>query len=118
MPGGYFILHLVDKEGFNPVSNNTTLPIIVTSGKTPSKTIKTNNYDYTSNYTVDKNIGTIIEKFQFKNGSVRKQEQQLFMEDKEVILTIIQQCGFILQSIVDVANKDYGKQYIYIFVKP
>jgi hypothetical protein len=67
---------------------------------------------------LDNNVGTIIEKFQFKNGSVRKQEQQLFMEDKEVILTIVQQCGFTLKSIVDVANTDFGKQYIYVFVKP
>jgi SAM-dependent methyltransferase len=122
MPGGYFILHVVDVDSYNPMSSNTTFPIIVTTGKNPGKnpgkTIKTNNYDYTSNYTLNNNIGTIIEKFQFKNGSVRKQEQQLFMEDKEVILTIVQQCGFTLQSIVDVMNSGYGKQYIYIFVKP
>jgi SAM-dependent methyltransferase len=118
MPGGYFILHVVDVESYNPVSSNTTLPIIVTTSKKPSKTIKTNNYDYTSNYTLDNNVGTITEKFQFKNGNVRKQEQRLFMEDKDVILTIVQQCGFTLQSIVDVANSGYGNQYIYIFVKP
>jgi len=118
MPGGYFILHVVDVNSFNPVSNNTKLPIIVTTGKNSRKSIKTNNYDYTSNYTLDNNVGTIIEKFQFKNGNVRKQEQQLFMEDKEVILTIVQQCGFTLKSIVDVMDSGYGKQYIYIFVKP
>ena len=121
MPGGYFMLHVVDVDSYNPVSNKTTLPIIVTSGgkpSKPSKKIKTKNYDYTSNYTLDNNIGTIIEKFQFKNGNVRKQEHKLFMEDKEVILTIVQQCGFTLQSIVDVMNSGYGKQYIYIFVKP
>lgn len=121
MPGGYFILHVVDVDSYNPVSNKTKLPIIVTTGSKPSKPskkIKTKHFDYTSNYTLDNNIGTIIEKFQFKNGNVRKQEQQLFMEDKEIILTIVQQCGFTLQSIVDVMNSGYGKQYIYIFVKP
>ena len=118
MPGGYFILHLVDAETFNPVSNKTELPIIVTNRKTPSKTIKTNNYDYTATYTLDNNIGTIAETFKFKNGQVRKQEQRLYMDDKEVILTIAQQCGFTLHSIVDVIQSDYGKQYIYIFVKP
>ena len=118
MPGGYFILHLVDAETFNPVSNKTELPIIVTNRKTPSKTIKTNNYDYTATYTLDNNIGTIAETFKFKNGQVRKQEQRLYMDDKEVILTIAQQCGFTLQSIVDVIQSDFGKQYIYIFIKP
>jgi ubiquinone/menaquinone biosynthesis C-methylase UbiE len=118
MPGGYFVLNVVDIETFNPVSNNTELPIIVTTRKTPSKTIKARDYDYTANYTLNNNIGTIVEKFKFKNGNVRKLEHQLYMDDKEVILTIIQQCGFTLHSIVDVIHSGYGKQYIYIFVKP
>ena len=118
MPGGYFILHVVDVETFNPVSNNTELPIIVTTSKLPNKSITTSDYDYTATYTLNNNIGTIVEKFKFKNGNVRKQEHQLYMDDKEVILTIVQQCGFILQSIIDVAQADYGNQYIYIFVKP
>jgi SAM-dependent methyltransferase len=118
MPGGYFILHVVDIETFNPVSNNTVLPIIVTPSKKPNKEIKTSDYEYTASYTLNNNIGTIVEKFKFKNGNIRKQEQQLYMDDKEVILTIVQQCGFTLHSIVDVAQADYGKQYIYIFVKP
>ena len=118
MPGGYFILHLVDIETFNPVSNKTELPIIVNTSKKPNKSIKTRDYDYVANYTLNDNIGTIVEKFTFKNGHVRKQEQILYMDDKEVILTIVQQCGFTLHSIVDVIQSDYGKQYIYIFVKP
>ena len=118
MPGGYFILHLVDIETFNPVSNKTELPIIVNTSKKPNKSIKTRDYDYVANYTLNDNIGTIVEKFTFKNGNVRKQEQILYMDDKEVILTIVQQCGFTLHSIVDVIQSDYGKQYIYIFVKP
>lgn len=123
MPGGYFILHVVDIETFNPTSNKTELPIIVTTGKTPSsktptKSITTSEYDYTANYTVNDSIGTIVEKFKFNNGHVRKQEQYLYMDDKEVILTMVQQCGFTLQSIVDVLHSDYGKQYMYIFVKP
>ena len=118
MPGGYFILHLVDTETFNPVSNKTELPIIVTTRKTPNKTIKTRDYDYTATYTLNNNVGTIVETFKFKNGHVRKQEQRLYLDDKEVILTIAQQCGFTLQSIVDVVHSGYGKQYLYIFIKP
>lgn len=118
MPGGHFILHLVDVETFNPISNKTEVPIIVTTSKKPNKSIKTSDFDYTANYNVNNNVGTIVEKFKFKNGNVRKQEQHLFLEDKEVILTIVQQCGFTLQSIVDVLHSGYGKQYIYIFVKP
>jgi SAM-dependent methyltransferase len=118
MPGGRFVLHLVDIETFNPMSNTTTLPIIVTTSNKPDKSIKTRDYDYTSNYNLNNNVGTIIETFKFNNRHVRKQEQQLYMDDKEVILTIVQQCGFTLQSIIDVPNLSFGKQYIYIFVKP
>ena len=118
MPGGYFVLHLVDVETFNPISNKTELPIIVTNRKKPNKSIKTRDYDYTATYTLTNNIATIVETFKFKNGNVRKQEQRLYMDDKEVILTIVQQCGFTLHSIVDVVHSGYGKQYLYIFVKP
>ena len=109
MPGGFLVLHLVDIEDFNPV---------VPNNNNSRKLIKTSDYEYTANYTLNNNIGTIIEKFQFNNGNVRKQEQELYMDDKETILTIVQQCGFTLQSIAEVLQFDYGKQYIYIFVKP
>jgi SAM-dependent methyltransferase len=102
MPGGFLILHLVDIESFNPVVSNNN---------------KTSDYYYTANYELNNNIGTITEKFQFKNGRVRKQEQKLYMDEKEVILTIIQQCGFTLHSIVDMLQSGYSNQYIYIFVK-
>ena len=39
------------------------------------------------------------------------------MEDKQVILTIIQQAGFIIQSIQEVASPNYDNQFIYTFVK-
>jgi len=116
MPGGFLLLHLVDIENFNPVVSNQS--IVVTNSKKPDKLIKTRGYDYTANYTLNNNIGTIIEKFQFKNGSVRKQEQTLYMDDKETILTIVQQCGFTLHSIMDMLHSGYGNQYIYTFVKP
>ncbi len=49
---------------------------------------------------------------------MRKQEQKLYMEDTQDILTTAQQCGFILQGKIDLVNCAYESQYLYIFVKP
>jgi hypothetical protein len=40
------------------------------------------------------------------------------MEDTQDILTIAQQCGFILQGKIDLLHCAYENQYLYILVKP
>ena len=113
MPGGYFIVFLVDTTNYHPIE--VTLPIKLITDESSEKS----NITYNANYNKQNNdTMTINEKFTFSNGNIRKQEQTLFLEDKQVILTIIQQTGFILQSIEDVSNLNYGNQYIYTFIKP
>lgn len=113
MPGGYFCVFLVDTNNYQPI--DVTLPINLITGDSSGKSDITYNANYNKN---NNETMTINEKFTFSNDSIRKQEQTLFLEDKEVILTIIQQTGFILQSIDDVASLNYGNQFIYTFVKP
>jgi hypothetical protein len=75
-------------------------------------------YNSDFNFDKDNNIATFDERFKFNNGNVRKQEQKLYMEDTQDILTIAQQCGFILQGKIDLVNCAYENQYLYILVKP
>jgi SAM-dependent methyltransferase len=123
MPGGYLIIHLVDKEKFDPILPPGNPLYIVSPQKYAKKRItKTkvtfNDFVYQSNFDLNGNIATFDEKFKFNDGKTRRQEQTLYMEDTEVILTIAQQCGFTLHSKIDLVKCAYENQYLYVFVKP
>lgn len=125
MPGGYLVVHLVDREKFDPILPPGNPLYIVSPQKYAKERITTtkitfNDFVYNSEFNFDKdaNIATFDERFKFNNGNVRKQEQKLYMEDTQDILTIAQQCGFILQGKIDLVNCAYESQYLYILVKP
>jgi SAM-dependent methyltransferase len=125
IPGGYLVVHLVDPEHFDPILPPGNPLYIVSPQKYAKKRItKTkinfNKFAYHSNfnYNPEDEIATFEEKFQFDNGNTRKQEQVMYMESADKIVTIGQQCGFILQSKVDLVKCAYEYQYLYIFQKP
>jgi hypothetical protein len=66
----------------------------------------------------DNDVATFDEKFKFNDGNVRKQQQVLHMEDTTSIVNQAQDCGFIMNSKVDLVKCAYENQYLYIFVKP
>lgn len=125
MPGGYLIVHLVDREKFDPILPPGNPLYIVSPQKYAKERITTtkvtfNDFVYNSDFKFDKgsNMATFDEKFKFNNGNVRKQEQKLYMEDTQDILTTAQQSGFILQGKIDLVTCAYDNQYLYILVKP
>jgi SAM-dependent methyltransferase len=125
MPGGYLVIHLVDREKFDPILPPGNPLYIVSPQKYAKERITTtkvtfNDFVYNSDFKFDKgaNLATFDEKFKFNNGKVRKQEQKLYMEDTQDILTISQQSGFILQGKINLVNCAYESQYLYILVKP
>jgi len=125
MPGGFLIVHLVERDTFDPILPPGNPLYIVSPQKYAKERItKTkvhfNDFLYESNFNLDKDndIATFDEKFKFADGKVRKQQQVLYMEDTETILTIAQQCGFILQSKIDLLKCAYEHQYLYVFTKP
>jgi SAM-dependent methyltransferase len=125
MPGGYLVLHLVDREKFDPILPPGNPLYIVSPQKYAKERItKTkvhfNDFIYESNFNLEKNNdkATFDEKFKFNNGKVRKQQQILYMEDSEDILSIAQQCGFILQTKIDLLKCAYDYQYLYVLTKP
>lgn len=125
MPGGYLVVHLVDREKFDPILPPGNPLYIVSPQKYAKERITStkitfNDFVYNSDFKFDKNTNTAIfdEKFKFNDGKVRKQEQKLYMDDTQDILTIAQQCGFILQGKIDLVKCAYEYQYLYILVKP
>ena len=123
MPGGYFILHLVNRDNFDPILPPGNPLYIVSPQKYAKQRItKTkvnfNEFVYNANFNLEGDLATFDEKFKFKDGRVRHQQQTLYMEDTETILTIAQQCEFTLHSILDMVKCAYEYQYIYTFVRP
>ena len=125
MPGGYLVVHLVNRDKFDPILPPGNPLYIVSPQKYAKERITTtkitfNEFIYNSDFKFNKddNIATFDEKFKFNDGKVRKQEQKMYMEDEQDILTIAQQCGFILQGKIDLVKCAYEYQYLYILVKP
>lgn len=124
MPGGYLIIHLVDKYKFDPILPPGNPLYIVSPQKYAKERItKTkitfNDFVYDSNFKLDENdIAVFDEKFKFNDGRVRKQEQRLYMEDLPTIVNMAQDAGFLVHAKIDMVKCAYEHQYLYVFVKP
>lgn len=124
MPGGFLIVHLVDKHKFDPILPPGNPLYIVSPQKYAKERItKTkitfNDFVYDSNFKFDDNdIATFDEKFKFNDGRVRKQEQKLYMEDLPTIVNMAQDAGFLVHAKIDMVKCAYEYQYLYVFIKP
>jgi SAM-dependent methyltransferase len=124
MPGGFLIVHLVDKYKFDPILPPGNPLYIVSPQKYAKERItKTkitfNDFVYDSNFKLDDNdVATFDEKFKFNDGRVRKQEQKLYMEDLPTIVNMAQDAGFLVHAKIDMVKCAYEYQYLYVFIKP
>jgi len=125
MPGGTLIVHLVNRDKFDPILPPGN-PLYIVSPQKYSKEritktkITFNDFVYSSNFELEpeKDLATFHEKFKFNNGKVRKQEHKLYMNSENDIINMAQDAGFIIQGKIDLLNCAYEYQYLYILVKP
>lgn len=125
MPGGYLIVHLVDRYKFDPILPPGNPLYIVSPQKYAKERItKTkitfNDFVYNANFKLnDTNDEAVFEeRFKFNNGKVRKQEQKMYMEDLPAIVKMAQDAGFTIHAKIDLVKCAYEYQYLYVFVKP
>lgn len=127
MPGGTLIIHLVDKELFDPILPSANPLLMVSPQQYADERITTskitfNNFIYTSNFITndDDNTTKFVERFKNKDTdkTFRKNEHILYMEDQAQILTMAQNLGFIILGKVDMVKAQYEYQYLYILQKP
>jgi SAM-dependent methyltransferase len=126
MPGGFLVVHLVDREMFDPILPPANPLFLVSPQKyakeriTQSK-VMFNNMEYIANFDLDgdKNVATFTEKFKEKDGDkTRKNKHIFYMEPHKSIIVMAQESGFLLQGKIDLLKVGYEYQYLYIFVKP
>jgi hypothetical protein len=126
MPGGYFIVHLVDRKNFDPIlpPGNPLLwvsPQKYAKQRITNTKVKFTDFAYNADFDLDEqnNIAKFTEKFKNdKDGKVRKQEHIMYMPDLKEIVDEVQATGFVLEGIVDLVQCQYEYQYLYIFTKP
>ena len=120
IPSGYLVLHLVNKDKFNPL-----VPIGETKYLDPQKyvnkritktTAELGDTKYTANFKLENdNISYFKEKFTNHNtNKTREHELQLYMEDRETILNIAKVNGFEIVKIIDMKECGYNYQYLYV----
>jgi len=126
MPGGYLIVHLVDREKFDPILPPGN-PLMYVSPQKYAKNritqtkVKFSDFAYNAEFDLDEqnNIAKFTEKFKNdKDGKVRKQEHTMYMPDLKEIVDEAQSSGFIVHGIIDLLHCQYEYQYLYIFTKP
>jgi hypothetical protein len=125
MPGGYLVIHLVDRDLFDPILPPAN-PLVIFSPQRYAKDritksrVKFDKFSYTANFELDNktNLAKFKEKFEFNDGKVKKQEHKMYMPSQNEIITIAQEMGFILQGVIDLISIGYEYNNLYIFVKP
>lgn len=123
-PGGFLIVHLVNKHKFDPIIPAGD-PLIFLSAQKYSKkritdtVVEFEKFKYKANFNLlNDNKAKFNEKFVFPNGNVRHNEHVLFMDDQSKILGLAKDVGFILQAKIDLTKCQYERQYLYILQKP
>ena len=126
LPGGHLILHLVDRDNFDPIipAGNPfkiVSPQKYSKERITSTVVKFYDYEYKSNYEMDSAESTAIMNEEFKNlknGDVRKNEHKIFIPTQKEILSQAKDSGFILSEYEELDKCGYFAQYIYVLQKP
>lgn len=123
-PGGYFVLHLVDKHHFNPMVPAGDPFVIISPQNYTDKRINDtvvhfDNFKYKSNFSLpQKNKGVFKEYFKFKDtGKVRQNDHVFYMEDQKKIAQLVKNVGLKLEEVIDMSACAYDHQFMYIFRK-
>jgi len=125
-PGGYLIIHLVNRDEFDPILNVAD-PLNMVSAqryakdRITSSKVKFKGFQYKANFSLDKagDQAYFDETFKDDNsGAVRKHSHQLYMPSQRDILNMAKSVGFVLQSKLDLVPVQYEYQYLYILYKP
>lgn len=125
-PGGFLIIHLANKNLFDPIipAGNPFMivsPQSYADERITSSVVKFNNFEYKSNFETSKDSDKCIMHETLKhnnNGNVRKHEHELHMLPQKKIIKIAERNGFILKNTIDLIKCNHDNQFLYILQKP
>ena len=120
IPSSYLVLHLVNKEKFNPLvpigESSLLNPQTILNKRLTKTTADIGSTKYTADFKLDDNSNAYFkEKFtNNQTNKTREHELTLYMEDREDILNIAKVNGFEIVKIINMKDCGYHYQYLYI----
>lgn len=123
-PGGKMIIHLVNKNKFDPIvpSGNPVNMVSVqkyAKERITSSIVKFNSFRYKAQFDLNGDVGIFKEMIKFdKDGKMRVNEHHLYMDSQSNIITSLKETGFILLGKISLHPTTYDYQYLYILQKP
>lgn len=125
MPGGYLVIHLVNRDKFDPIvpAGNPLYmisPQRFAEKRITNSVVKFNNFKYKADFKIFPNdFAQFKEVFtDDKTGKVRQNIHKYYMPTQREILGIAKDTGFIMLGKVDLVRCQYEYQYLYILQKP
>lgn len=123
-PGGKFIVHLVNKNKFDPIIPLGNPLHVVNPQKYAKKRItdsvvKFNGFKYKASFDLNGDDGKFKEIIKFdKNNNIRVNEHKLYMNSQLDMLSMMKDTGFLMLGKISLHPTQYDYQYIYILQKP
>lgn len=127
MPGGYLVVHLVDRNRFDTIIPAGKPPLLDAPQKYADKRITDTiidfiDFTYKAAFQFDDSKKTVTLKETFTDGvskKVRQNELVLYMDDMDAIMKIAAYCGFLVKGQVSMKNYNHDEhQYIVVFERP
>jgi SAM-dependent methyltransferase len=121
-PGGCLVIHLVNREKFDPILESAS-PFIAFSVQKYAKERVTHSkvsfdkFDYEANFDLDGATATFTEQFSFADGRKRRQIHTLRMPTMAQIVSEIESVGFKYKQYIDMTSIGYEYQYLFCFVR-
>jgi SAM-dependent methyltransferase len=121
-PGGAFFCHIVNKHKFDPVLESASPFVGFSVQKYSDERVTQSNvtfeeFEYKGDFQVTGSRAVYEEEFRFKNGEMRRHEQQLWMPDIDVLVSEIEGVGFKYAEHQDLTAIGYEYNYIFVFQK-
>lgn len=129
--GGYLVIHLVNREKFDPIVNPANPFYIISPQKYAKErimesSVKFDDFDYRAKFEVSETaigedgkgrIAYFNETLKDHAGHVRKNKHVLYMETQSEVLSMAKRAGFIMKGKIDMAGCGYDHQYLYVLYK-
>ena len=122
-PGGCFVVHLVNREKFDPILEAAS-PFVAFSVQKYSKEritrskVTFDKFEYEADFNIDENRAEFREEFRFKDSKKkRRQVHHLRMPKMDEIVSEIEANGFTYKQYIDLTPIGYEYQYLFCFVR-
>jgi SAM-dependent methyltransferase len=121
-PGGCLVIHLVNREKFDPVLEAAN-PFVAFSVQKYSKkrvtksSVAFDGFDYDANFEHEGDNAEFREEFKFRDGRTRRQVHHLRMPRMEAVVSRAESNGFVYKQFIDLTAIGYEYQYLFCFVR-